>query len=366
MLQPLPRLLKYQCNTHCMPAPQFRTQTTHAAPSLPLWPLPFEGYTAYKVYLFTVYTAITVSVWPNPFALGATSPSSWPTYLRISYKKPSAFYTLPRRRLCLPSRLSHPRSSFKMSSTITSSSDESSLYRSTFHSFSRPTQWNAKTSRPSTPSFPFSFADHSVPTYTTRESSLPSCQTSDSIRPPVSSAHAFSELTRRHLSKISLVSPRESDADSVFTEPVSYSTNSYVAADMWLVHKDVDNAEKVVAKREKERERHRHSINGCSGDALPSRTDSQDMSSSLLRMFFTGGAREVPSGIVSSDKKYERMHDPFGPRHFEKVSKMRTERMGNFQSDAFGGYSKRRRFERLRRFRWWIRRMSFKIRGEAD
>lgn len=135
---------------------------------------------------------------------------------------------------------------------------------------------------------------------------------------------------------------------------------------MWLVHKDVDSAEKAVAQREKERQRHRHSVHGTDGDAVASRNDSQDMSSSLLRMFFTGGAREVPSGLVFPHDKHDKMHDPFDPRQYEKVRNTGTRRMGESYRDAFGGYPKRRRFERIRRFRWWIRRMTSRVRGEAD
>lgn len=162
------------------------------------------------------------------------------------------------------------------------------------------------------------------------------------------------------------MSPRESDADSVLTEPVSYSNNSYVAADMWLVHKDVDTAENAVREREKQRERSRHSVNDHHADLHSSANDSQDMSSKLLRMFFTGGAREVPSGFVAPDGKYSRSRDPYVDRYYDKMSKMDSERLADSHRDAFGGYSKRRRFERMRRFRWWIRRMSFRVRGEAD
>eukprot|EP00177_Eucheuma_denticulatum_P000279 GFKZ01000472.1.p1 GENE.GFKZ01000472.1~~GFKZ01000472.1.p1 ORF type:complete len:301 (-),score=28.96 GFKZ01000472.1:131-1033(-) len=279
------------------------------------------------------------------------------------------------------------------SSTITSSSSDTPPAHSPspFHSFSTPTHWNHAPPRHSPSPRPSTSLPTPHPYTLPRPASNPptptpqflSPKSSSNLRAPLSSTHAFSELTRRHLSKLSIVSPRESDVDSVLSEPVSYSTSSYVAADMWLVHKDVDNAERALVEREKHRQLHRATLRDDKKptDVFSTVQEAQDVSSKLVRLFFAGGAREVPSGYNRNhyalrggmrdggkDRDRDRGRDA-GADAWYGWDKTRGEwdrvRQENVY-DSFGGYNKRRRFEKVRRFRWWLRRVASRLRGDGE
>lgn len=218
-----------------------------------------------------------------------------------------------------------------------------------------------------------------------------------------------------------MASPRESDADSVLSEPASYSNSSYVASDMWLVHRDVDNAERMLKQkereRERERERHRPRWDIPRGRAVSAATDmryadvfsprneAQDVSSKLVRMFFSGeaaspvphkprstqesgaqrprsrfgytgkGSRAKGTPNGSAYEQQERFDGSRGLRSFEgwdgvdRKKPLKQNHEGQYVDafeDDFGGYHKKRRFDKARRFRWWIRRIAFKLKGEAE
>lgn len=178
------------------------------------------------------------------------------------------------------------------------------------------------------------------------------------------------------------------------------------------MHKDVDNAERMLKQKERERERHRprwdlprgRAVSAAAdmryADAFTPRNEAQDVSSKLVRMFFSGeAASPVPQkprrtqestaprprsrfGYVGKGSRaygYEQQEgqfrDSMGLRSFDgwdgvdRKKPLKQNREGRYVDtfeDEFGGYRKKRRFDKARRFRWWLRRIAFKIKGEAE
>lgn len=111
------------------------------------------------------------------------------------------------------------------------------------------------------------------------------------------------------------------------------------------MHKDVDSAERGVVGRMKGKEL--GIMDPVEGGG----------SSRLVRLFFSGAGGGVVSGKVRRRYDGDRMEGVREKEIIEEAVK---------REDAFGGYKKKRRFERIRRWRWWLRRVAWRFGREQE
>lgn len=237
---------------------------------------------------------------------------------------------------------------------------------------------------------------------------------------------SFSFLTRRHFSKLGAAvaaaptAPiaRDMDSDSIISEPCSYSSDAFVASDLWLVQRDVGRAEHIVAQRD----RHDlstdksssmydlarrakqgdsfdfeggavHRFDGDdldSGDVAALRArglDADSPSSVLVRQYFSGavaghGGRHMADRDKSSfradgttfqrtlpERSYKKFGLSFGKGSNDTCVSQSMGQMkmpGQSLEAAPVEEGSKRNVSRARRLRWWIRRVSHRFRLDSD
>lgn len=245
---------------------------------------------------------------------------------------------------------------------------------------------------------------------------------------------SFSFLTRRHMSKLSgSVAPAapsgDLDSDSILSEPCSYSSDAFVASDLWLVQKDVAPAEKELVEKTRmsrrleridsleksssmcelskkgnaSKDRHTSDLatgrktrfdrfDGDEYDSSPvhlrrTRLGEENSNTVLVNQYFTGavaghGGQHHSDRDTSSfradgttfqralpERSVKKFGLGFGGKTREDCFSQSMGQMnitGQSIEAAPVEPSGKRRVSRARRLRWWIRRVSHRFRLDND
>lgn len=188
---------------------------------------------------------------------------------------------------------------------------------------------------------------------------------------------------------------RDVDNDSVISEPASYSNGAFVASDMWLVQKDVQPAESALADKQRRRRQRmkqlddpralRQAVSVSAANPSIYDEDKETGSSRLVNQFFSGGLspylgcprrnerigsadlwsdNNVTRGFPDTDianYRYPEKDEQEYPYYSTKQDTYSTEPARHTEFGAAG-----RKISRARRLRWWIRRVSYRVRGEWE
>jgi hypothetical protein len=99
---------------------------------------------------------------------------------------------------------------------------------------------------------------------------------------------------------------RRDSQDSVFSgasEPLSYSNNLYVASDIWLAEKKLDNVEGEIIQREGDKARRRQRMRKDPHDPFGEHAESQNISSRLVGLLWSNPVASNAAGACASRRQ---------------------------------------------------------------